>query len=106
MPIPTVAEHFGGVQIVVERTFFKQLNKNGVENGVENAAQKKKLERYNSIIALIKENTFITADQMSERLNVVPRTIQRYLAEMQKKGILIREGDKNGGRWIVISGGK
>lgn len=27
LPIPTVADHFGGVQIVIERTVFKQLNK-------------------------------------------------------------------------------
>ena len=47
-------------------------------------------------------NTFITAAQLSEKLSVVPRTIERDLANMQKYSMIIREGSDNGGRWIVI----
>lgn len=116
LPIPTVSDHFGGVQIVIERTLFKRLNKNVVHNVVSDVvndvvndvvsdgrtiAQRKKVERYRTIAELIKENPFITAAQLSEKLTVVHRTIQRDLADMQKSGVLVREGDKNGGRWII-----
>ncbi len=121
LPIPTVAEHFGGVQIVIERTFFKQLNNSGVNNGVDNGVdsgvdnrvdnrgkkassvtQKKIAERYDTILELIQDNPFITAILLSESLSIPHRTIQRYLANMQTAGMLIREGSDNGGRWIII----
>ena len=104
-----MAEHFGGVQIVIERTVFKQLNNNVGENvgsDVGNEAltttQKKIAERYNAILEIIKSDPFITAVQLSEKLSVSDRTIERDIAKLQVSGVLIREGDKNGGRWIII----
>lgn len=113
LPIPTVADHFGGVQIVIERTVFKQLNKNVGENVGKNVGsdvgnealtttQKKIAERYNAILEIIKSDPFITAVQLSEKLSVSDRTIERDIAKLQVSGVLIREGDKNGGRWIII----
>lgn len=104
-----MAEHFGGVQIAIERTVFKQLNNNVGENvgsDVGNEAltttQKKIAERYNAILEIIKSDPFITAVQLSEKLSVSDRTIERDIAKLQVSGVLIREGDKNGGRWIII----
>ncbi|MDE6513978.1 MAG: putative DNA binding domain-containing protein, partial [Muribaculaceae bacterium] len=113
LPIPTVADHFGGVQIVIERTFFKHLHKDVVNDVVSNvvsnvvndggtATQKKKAERYKSIAELIKVNSFISAAQLSEKLAVAHRTIQRDFADMHKTVTMIREGDKNLGRWIIL----
>ncbi len=141
LPIPTVVDHFGGVQILIERTVFKRLNKNvgenvgdsgvdnvgdsgvdnGVDSGVDNVGsdvgsdvgknvgknaltttQKKIAERYNAILEIIKSDPFITAVQLSEKLSVSDRTIERDIAKLQVSGVLIREGDKNGGRWIII----
>ncbi len=42
------------------------------------------------------------APVMSPVLSVVVKTINRDLAAMQKMGILIREGNKSAGHWIVI----
>ena len=39
---------------------------------------------------------------MSEVLSVVPRTIWRDLADLQKKGVLIREGNTSAGHWVII----
>ena len=113
LPIPTVKNHFSGVQIVIERTVFRQLNNSGVNSGVNNGVnnvgrnvgntnRSKMAERYESILELIKENSFITAAQLSEKLSIPHRTVQRYLANMQKLGLLIREGDRNGGRWLAV----
>lgn len=113
MPIPKVKNHFSGVLITIERTVFQRLNSN-VGNNVGNdvgkdvgkdilsPAQKKIAERYIAIKELIKKNPFITAVQLSEELSVSDRTIERDLAKLQEEGSLKRDGDRNGGRWIII----
>lgn len=54
------------------------------------------------IVNLIEENQFISAQEMSVVLSVAHRTVQRDLSVMQKKGILIREGNTSAGHWVVI----
>ena len=39
---------------------------------------------------------------LSPVLSQVERTIKRDLADMQKKGVLIREGNTSAGYWIVL----
>ena len=51
---------------------------------------------------MIKSNPYITAVQLSEKLVVSDRTIERDIAKLQENKELIREGDRNRGRWIVI----
>ena len=55
-------------------------------------------ERQQDMLELIRKNPFISAQQMS----VVKRTIERDLADLQKKGILIREGNTSAGHWEII----
>lgn len=46
------------------------------------------------------ENVVSDAVSLSQVLSVDPRTVQRDLAVMQKKGVLIREGNTSAGRWV------
>lgn len=55
-------------------------------------------DRQTEIINLIRENPFVSAQEMS----VVKRTIERDLAAMQKMGVLIREGNTSAGHWVII----
>lgn len=59
-------------------------------------------ERQEGILNLIKENAHVSANEMSEVLSVTQRTIERDLAAMQKKRVIIREGKVKSGRWVVI----
>lgn len=59
-------------------------------------------ERQKEIIKLIKENPLMSSQQMSVVLSVVKRTIERDLADLQKKGILSREGNTSAGRWVLL----
>ena len=59
-------------------------------------------ERQKKICKLVKENPFISGEQMSVVLSVVPRTIWRDLSAMQKKGVLVREGNTSAGHWVVM----
>ena len=39
---------------------------------------------------------------MSVVLSVVKRTVERDLNSMQKKGVLLREGNTSTGRWVLL----
>lgn len=54
-------------------------------------------ERQKKIRKLINEDAFILGKQLSSVLSVDLRTIRRDLADMQKKGVLIREGNTSAG---------
>ena len=53
------------------------------------------------ILALLKENVFITTAEMAERLSVNRRTIQRGLDVLKGKGIIERKGGKRYGYWEI-----
>jgi len=59
-------------------------------------------DRQQVILGLIKENPSLSASEMSQKTGMVTRTIQRDLASLHEKGILIREGGRKDGKWVII----
>lgn len=53
------------------------------------------------IIQLIKENPFITQKELHEKTGISLGTVKRILPGLQEKGVLVREGGKRFGKWIV-----
>ena len=102
--MPKVENFCSGVKVTFERTKFVQMMNvvSGVVSNVVSMSQVQLTDRQKKIVNLIKENQFISAQEMSAVLSVVHRTIQRDLSAMQKKGILIREGNTSAGHWVVI----
>jgi predicted HTH transcriptional regulator len=76
--------------------------KGGQTSDVTSLSLVKLTERQQDMLELIRKNPFISAQQMSVVLSVVKRTIERDLADLQKKGILIREGNTSAGHWEII----
>ena len=58
-------------------------------------------DRQNVIILLIQNNDTITIREMSQKTNSSEVTVKRDLADLQKKGFLVREGGRKDGRWVV-----
>ena len=58
------------------------------------------------ICELIKNDSRITVSQMAVVLAVAKRTLERNLADLQKKGILSRTGNTSAGRWILLKESK
>ena len=54
------------------------------------------------ICELIKNDSRITVAQMAVALAVAKRTLERNLADLQKKGILSRTGNTSAGRWMLL----
>jgi len=124
MPMPKVENFCGGVQVTIERTKFMQMTNvvsdvtsnvvsdvtsnvvsdvtSNVVSNVVSLSQVQLTDRQKKMANLIKDNPFISAQEMSVVLSVVHRTIQRDLAAMQKMGVLIREGNTSAGHWVII----
>lgn len=77
----------------------------GASNVGENVGEMSEREitdRQQHILNLIKESPTITAKQMSERLSVTQRTIERDIAILKKKNRLKRNGNDYDGEWIIL----
>ena len=69
---------------------------------VGDVSETKLTERQRKILNLIKESPTTSGRQMSEKLSVSQRTIERDLSALQKSGILKHEGKDNDGIWVVL----
>lgn len=87
--------------VVTDSNVIKDDVKGGVKDVVKELSERQKI-----ILDFISENPALTAKEMSERMSekagIVPRTIQRDLAELQTKGIITREGGRKEGKWVII----
>lgn len=62
---------------------------------------KKGDERKQVILDILAENPTITQTQLMEEMNLTRKQIQRDMKELQKEGLLVREGTNRSGRWMV-----
>ena len=68
-----------------------------VGNNVGNVSETQLADRQAKTCKLTKDYLHISAKGLSEVLSLVPRTIERDLSELQKEGVIIREGSKTAG---------
>ncbi len=80
------------VKLVLNMNITKEIGKN---------IGKELSERQKVILGYIKENKTITILEMSQKAQVTTRTIERTLNELVKRGILLREGGRKKGFWVL-----
>ena len=81
---------------------FATTDMTNVGDNDGDVSETKITERQQKILNLIKESPTISGRQMSEKLSVSQRTIERDLSALQKSGILKHEGKDNDGVWVVL----
>lgn len=54
------------------------------------------------ILNLIRENPSITQAELKEKLQVSIVTVKRLMANLQKRGLIERQGSSRKGKWIII----
>ena len=54
------------------------------------------------ILSLVRENPSITQAEMKEKLQVSIVTVKRLMADLQKRGVIERQGSNRKGKWIII----
>jgi ATP-dependent DNA helicase RecG len=121
--IPTIQEELqanGSPRATIEtdedRTYFlidipchpefkaETLDLNGnVTKDVTKDVTKELSERQCIILGMIIEDAFVTISEMSLKTGVATRTIIRDIEELQAMGILVREGGRKEGHWMIIN---
>ncbi len=56
------------------------------------------------VLELLKKNPNATIKILSQDLNISIRTIQRILASLKEKDVIVRKGSDKTGYWEVING--
>ena len=110
LAVPTVTSHCGGTLVAFQRGFDVVTGKkiassnaiSDVSSSVGSLSVVQLSDRQKKIYELIRKDSFISTQQMSVVVSVVKRTVERDLADMQKKGVLVREGNTSAGRWIIL----
>ena len=59
-------------------------------------------ENDTKVLNLIKENPSITQAELREKLQVSIVTVKRLMANLQKRGLIERQGSSRKGKWIII----
>ena len=78
------------------------VTKGGVKDGVKDGV--KELTEVQEVI--VKEMLFdpyITTSELAQKTGIKFRTLQRYVSHLQAAGIIVREGGRKEGRWVIIN---
>ena len=105
LPMPKIESAFGGVRVTFQRNNVNISQPDVVKSVVKDVV-KGITERQRVILEMISTDSFMSAKAMSEKMSekkfVAERTIQRDLADLQKKGIIMRKGGRFGGEWVIV----
>ena len=102
LPMPKVESHCGGTLVTFQRGYDVISGRKNVPSDVPSLSPVQLTERQKKICDLIRKNPRISASEMSPVLSVVVKTVKRDLVAMQKKGVLIREGNTSAGHWVLL----
>ena len=58
------------------------------------------------ILNLINENSKVTINEMTSKVNLSRRTVQTIINSLKSKGILVRVGSDKNGHWEIVENGK
>lgn len=98
LPIPTVTSHCGGTLVSFQRGYdIVSGGSSGGRLAVVQLSDKQK-----EICKTLRVNPKMTVSQLAEVLAVAKRTLERELANLQKMGVLVREGNTSAGHWVLL----
>ena len=84
--------------------FLPENKKDGIKSGRKKGGMFKTDEierRKETILQLMRENSFITMNEMAEKLGISRGMTESTVKDLKKEGRLVREGSTKRGKWIV-----
>ena len=87
-------------RLYVHEEFLKENEPKRSPKGAKKEP-KKGAERKQAILVLLEQNSAMTQTMLMEKLNISRKQVQKDIKELQKDGVLVREGSNRNGRWIV-----
>ena len=85
-------------KVVLNKDVIKDFIKDFIK---ENPSQLS--ERQEDILIMIAEDDTLTSQKIAQRTRVSQRTIIKDLTTLQGIGILVREGGRKDGRWVIVT---
>ena len=84
--------------VVTDSKVIKYGVKGGVKGGV-----KELTEIQDVIVKEMLFDPYITTSELAQKTGIKFRTLQRYVSQLQAAGIIIREGGRKEGKWVIIN---
>ena len=56
---------------------------------------------FENIVNILKNKPTVTQEEIASEINKSLRTVKKYMAEMQEKGLIKRVNSRKNGKWIV-----
>ena len=101
--IPTIVEKYGKDVFEIENNYIRctiLFNQEVIDQIDNKNVGLNKTEK--KVIELLIENTSLTSIELSEKIGVTKRTIERTFKSLQEKKMIERVGSKRDGNWIVV----
>ncbi|MGM9833179.1 MAG: RNA-binding domain-containing protein [Candidatus Limisoma sp.] len=86
--------------LVFEQDRMSATKHSGVKDGAKDGV-KQTSDIQEVILNEIIDNPSITTKELAQKTGVKFRTLQRYVSQLQKLGLLEREGSRKDGHWVV-----
>ena len=64
--------------------------------------QKSTQKSTQKIIDLIRENPYVTTQEMADAIGIIRRTVAKHIKSLQENGVIKRVGPDKGGHWEVV----
>ena len=96
----------GALPVMEEGELFKltiRYEKEGVQ-GAEKSNVSINIKHADKILELIKGNPKITIPEIAIALSVTTRTIDRAISKLVEEKLIIRDGSKKDGKWLIVGG--
>ena len=84
-------------------TLYNRNYKNVGNNVIKKDTKKKSVQdRRQNILGLMIDDSKITIPQLSKKLNVSTKTIERDIEKLKEENKIYRQGNSRDGTWIVL----
>ena len=74
------------------------VTKDDVKDGVKELTEVQEV-----IVKEMLFDPYITTSELAQKTGIKFRTLQRYVSQLQAAGIIIREGGRKEGKWVILN---
>lgn len=81
---------------------FKGIIPDPQDESTKETGKKSSEKSSEKILRLIKENNKISAGELSDKIGISPRAVEKQISKLKSEGYLKRVGPNKGGHWEVL----
>ncbi len=97
--LPEYSVSDNGVIVTLYNRNYKNVGNNVIKKDTK---KKSAQDRRQNILGLMIDDSKITIPQLSKKLNVSTKTIERDIEKLKEENKIYRQGNSRDGTWIVL----